>query len=122
MTAPPPVWTTDTTEIVSMAMQILRMQEGDPDAPRVEFCAQAAVDLVDLYLARGDETFVVGAVPAAVMQASAMTTTEIYRRKDAPFGVLNAWSPDQSPMFVPRDWLPGVQALLAPYKGGWGIG
>jgi hypothetical protein len=55
------------------------------------------------------------------MIAAAHVTRELYERKDAPFGVLGAWSQDGEAMRIARDHLAGVEYLLMPYKLGWGL-
>jgi hypothetical protein len=50
-------------------------------------------------------------------------TVELYRRKDAPFGVLNSWSEnDVGPVRIGTDPLKGVEHLLAPYAHRYGVG
>ena len=55
---------------------------------------------------------------------TAMTnlTIELYRRKDAPFGVLNAWSPDEVAVRISSDPMRGIVHILLPLKKKFGIG
>jgi hypothetical protein len=53
--------------------------------------------------------------PPLVIEAAAQATAEMYRRKDAPFGITGAWGQDGEPIRVARDPLAGVEYLLAPY-------
>lgn len=115
----PPEWW-DIPATTAAALEILRLDTDDEDAGRVETCATVACTAIDHYLDRCDPLPSPG--PPDVMQAAAMTTVEIYRRKDAPFGVLNSWSPDDyGPVRIGVDWLNGVRFLLLPYKCAWGI-
>jgi hypothetical protein len=57
-----------------------------------------------------------------VDQAMAVLTIELYRRKDAPFGVTDAWSPDGVPVQLSSDPLQGVKKRLRSLKGRCGVG
>lgn len=116
--ADPEWW--DIPAVTAMACEILRIGSDDPDIGRIEFAARVACAAIDDFLDRCEP--LPTPTPDPVMQSAAMTTVEIYRRKDAPFGVLNSWSPDDyGPVRIGIDWLNGVRFLLTPYKCGWGI-
>lgn len=54
------------------------------------------------------------AVPDAVKQATALVSAELFKRKDAPFGI--AGFGDFGPIRLSSDALRGVSALLEPYR------
>lgn len=113
-------WATP-AEIAAAARAILDMADTDPDAPEVLTCAGTALEVVDNYL--GNEELPVP-TPQAVLEATALVAVEVYRRKDAVFGVLNLWgSADFGPVRVSTDWLKGVESLLHPWmRDHFGVG
>ena len=77
----PNLW--DVDRIVGRALEVLRLGAADPDTPRVYDAAQAACRLVDVEVDHVDPTVV-----SQLMESTAVQCTiELYRRKDAPFGV-----------------------------------
>jgi len=112
--------TSPATRVGTAALTQLRLGEQDGDAARVQTLAVVAVDLVQRYL---DRTVPFDAVtmPPAVIEAATTVCVELYRRKDAPFGVTGAWGQDGESFRISRDVLAGVEYLLLPYKSGWGI-
>jgi hypothetical protein len=116
-----PSWA-DVDAIVAAALAVLRLDPTDEDADRVESTATSAVLLVDTYLDRADDPLVAPA-PQPVTDAAVQVTVELYRRKDAPFGVLNSWGEsDVGPVRIGTDPLKGVEQMLAPYAHQYGIG
>lgn len=114
-------WTADVQRVANGALDVQRLdQTQDPDRDRIAALAETAVALCDSYLDR-PTTFTVASVPAPVVQAAVTVTVELYKRKDAPFGITGAWSPEGGSMRISRDILAGVETLLAPYRGGWGV-
>lgn len=104
------------------AMAVMRLAPTDPDASRVTECAAAALEMVEGYLDRDTDPLVEPA-PQALVNGCVYATVEIYRRKDAPFGVLNSWSDsDLGPVRISNDWLKSVEYLLAPYRASFGVG
>jgi hypothetical protein len=71
------------------------------------------VDVVWTYPADG--------APPDVVEAATQLTVDLYRRKDAAFGVLNAASVTGEPVRISRDQLAGVQSLLDLYVESWGL-
>jgi hypothetical protein len=115
----------DPVTIAAAAMAILDLPAGDPAAPAVEAAATTALYLVDEYLGAPEPAWSNPVVaPAPVTEATVLVTVEIYRRKDATFGVLNTWSgADFGPVRVSTDWLKGVESLLHPYmRDHFGVG
>lgn len=112
----------DAAAVTADALAILRLTDADADAERVAMCAGAAVQLVADYLDLCAPWPDTPPVPQPIYTAAGMVAVQLYRRKDAPFGVLNAWSPDDyGPLRIAGDWLPEVKHLLLPYKCAWGI-
>ena len=102
-------------------MAVLRMDPADPDAPRVLEAATSAIRLVDEYLDRADDP-IVPPTPQPVLDAAVQVTVEAYRRKDAPFGVLNSWSEnDLGPVRIGTDALKGVEPQLDPFAHRYGV-
>jgi hypothetical protein len=60
-------------------------------------------------------------VPPAITTACVLALIDAYRRKDATFGIIGAWSPDGVALRVSRDWLDGVKASLQPYRVRFGV-
>lgn len=128
-------WHDQAPEIADAARTMLRLNPSDPDVPRLPGCAQAACSALDhrlnlkahpdrpLLTVGGDtwSTYAVDDAPADVVTAAVQLTGELFRRKDAPFGVLNAASANAVPMYISRDQLAGVDSLIAPYVEGWGF-
>ena len=59
-----------------------------------------------------------------MIDATVLVTVEVYRRKDATFGVLNTWTgSDFGPVRISTDWLKGVESMLHPYmRDHYGVG
>jgi len=110
-------------DVADEARRVMRMDPADPDAYRVEAAATATLELVEGYLDRDDDPIGPPA-PNALRVACVNTTVEMYRRKDAPFGVLDSWSTSSEfgPVRIGTDWLKGVEYLIDPYRNSFGIG
>ena len=61
-------------------------------------------------------------IPSPVFDAAVNLTVELYRRKDAPFGVTDSWGLDGASIRLSSDVMKGTASMLAPYKARWGIG
>ena len=128
-------WHDQAPDIADAARVLLRLNATDPDLGRLPLLARAACTAIDhrlnllehedrLELTVGGVTWWTYAeddAPADVLTAAQQLTGELFRRKDAPFGILNAASANAVPMYVSRDQLAGVDSLLAPYVEGWGF-
>lgn len=114
---PPAANLWDHAAIVAGALAVLRLEANDPDAPRVDDAAKAAESLVDAWVDHVDPTPITEPMRAGAIQVA----VELYRRKDAPFGVVDAWSQDTLAFRISGDPLAGVLALLLPEKTRWGI-
>ena len=111
--------------IAAAALAILDLPVGDPATPQVEQAATVALYLVDGYLGAPEPSWPdPTTAPAPVTEATVLVTVELFRRKDATFGVLNTWSSaDFGPVRVSTDWLKGVESLLHPYmRDSYGVG
>lgn len=128
--------------IAAGALEQLRVGGGDVDAGRIARKAPAACSSIDrhldlrrysptlelipqrvVYLTGGVEvvSYATGTAPADVLEAAVILTVELYRRKDASFGVLPGGAVD-GPVRISADHLRGVATLLEPWREGWGIG
>lgn len=126
--------------IAAAAIAQLRLTGGDVDAPRIAGKAPAACAAIDGYLdlrrfdaylapIPGRVTYTYGGAevtayaadeaPPDVLDAAVQVTIELYRRKDASFGVLTS---GVEPVRISADVLRGVASLLDPWREGWGIG
>jgi len=115
----------DPVTIAAAALKILDLPAGDPAVPAVEAAATSALLLVDEYLGEPEPAWPDPAsAPPPVTEATVLVTVELYRRKDATFGVLNTWSSaDFGPVRISTDWLKGVESLLHPYmRDHYGVG
>ena len=59
---------------------------------------------------------------APLVEAAVELAVEVYRSKDAPFGVLDAWSADAVPLRISSDRLRNVRSIAVPYKRRFGCG
>ena len=128
-------WHDQAPEIAELARGLMRLNAADPDVDRLPLNAQAACSIVDhrlnlkahpdrpLLTVGGEtwSTYAVDDAPPDVVTAAVQLAGELFRRKDAPFGVLNAASANAVPMYITPDVLRGVDSLLAPYVEGWGF-
>jgi hypothetical protein len=117
-----PTWTTPDA-IATAARRALDMADDDVDAPVVLSAATSAILLVDGYVGTPGEPWPAVA-PQPVIDATVIVTVELYRRKDATFGVLNSWTgSDFGPVRVSTDWLKGVESIVHPYmRDHFGVG
>jgi hypothetical protein len=118
-TSAPAIQPWDHDVIVNGALAVLRLMGDDVDAVRIETAEKMATDLLDAEL---DAVEPMAVLPDALSGAAVNLTLELYRRKDAPFGVLNAWSVDEIAVRISNDMLRGVRGLVRPYKTRWGVG
>jgi hypothetical protein len=104
-------------------MAQLGLVAADVDAARVTTAANSAILLVDGYMGEPEEPWPTP-TPQPIIDATVIVTVEMYRRKDAAFGVLNSWSTaDFGPVRISTDWLKGVESMLHPYmRDSYGIG
>jgi hypothetical protein len=117
-----PAWV-DPDQVLTDVLDVLRKTPADVDADRIEALIPTSANLVASYIDR-DADPLPAAPPMHPLVRTAMTnlTVELFRRKDAPFGVLNAWSPDDIALRVSSDPLRGIVGILLPLKKGFGIG
>jgi hypothetical protein len=112
------VW--DLNEITAQALAVLRLGPGDVDVARIEEAALIATVRLDGYL-DAVEAVDTTALPDLV-QGAVELNIEVYRTKDAPWGVLDAWSADTIPVRISSDRLRSIRSLVIPRKQRWGIG
>jgi hypothetical protein len=117
-----PTWTTPGA-IANATLLALDMRPDDPDVGRIETASTSAILLVDEYLGTPDQPWP-DVTPQPVIDATVLVAVELYRRKDATFGVLNTWTnADFGPVRISTDWLKGVEAMLHPYmRDHYGVG
>lgn len=110
----------DDDRALSDALGVLRVPSTDPDFARLQICVATACELITAFMDRADDDPVTGD-PSALRTAHYMVAVELYRRKDAPFGVLNAWSPDEGQLRITNDPMRGVYHIVLPFKRGFGV-
>lgn len=117
---PPPLadgaWC-DQAVTLDHVLNTLRLDPTDPDAPIVAEALLSAIAQIDQHLDR--VTPLPGPPPPPpVQQAVEQLTIEMYRRKDAPFAMLNTTLPEQDVALdiSANGALQTVSALLAPYR------
>jgi len=109
----------DVESVASSALDILRLDPTDEDAERINTAAQSATELVDSLL---DYAVAPVLIPGPVFDSAVNLTVELYRKKDAPFGVTDSWSSDGSSVFISADVFRGVRSTLWRYKSRFGVG
>jgi hypothetical protein len=129
-------WHDQAPAVATEAANRLRLKESDPDRGRLEAQARAACRAIDGrlgLLASATRmsypvsdvdvvwTYPADGAPEDVVEAATQLTVDLYRRKDAAFGVLNAASVTGEPVRISRDQLAGVQSLLDLYVESWGL-
>jgi|SRR3954466_6477943 predicted aminopeptidase len=99
----------------------MSMSADDPDRATVDTLAGVAVQLMTGYLGNPE---LADPFPSPITNALVLVTVELYRRKDAAFGVLNTYaSGDFGPVRISTDWLKGVESMVHPYmRDSFGIG
>lgn len=117
--APPAPLPIDPQQVTAQALEILRLTDADDDAERVERAAVVAIDLASQQL---DFAAVPATLADAVVDAVVTLTIELYRRKDAPFGVTDSWSVDGAVLRLSSDVFRGVRSQLGKYRSRWGVG
>lgn len=110
-------------QAVEDAMGSSRLKEGDIAELVIRRKAQEAVGHIADFLDRPDD-----ADPitdefnlAQLREAHALLTVELYLRKDAPFGVFDAFDQDASSYRIGADPLAGVRRGLVAQKAQWGL-
>lgn len=122
----------DVTQAAADALATLRLAPGDMDQARIDRCAEAAAGIIGAYLDRPDlvdpptDEFPLLPItdPFHLMllrEAMGRLTAELYLRKDAPFGVFDAFDQDSSSYRIGSDPLAGIRHLVMPMKARWGI-
>lgn len=117
--APPAPLPFDVDAIAELALDVLRLDPADDDAERIRMAAGVACDLVSREL---DYAVAPATVPAPVEDAAVSLTVELYRRKDAPFGLTDSWSVDGASIRISSDVMRGVSSELARYRSRWALG
>lgn len=116
-----PPWDGDPTKLVEFARVRLTLSETDPDLPWLAQLADAVVELITSYIDPPAGSTAPATVPPSVTTSSVLALIDAYRRKDATFGIIGAWSPDGVALRVSRDWLDGVKASLQPHRAQFGV-
>jgi len=120
---PPAPLPFDPPAITGAALDVLRLDPADDDAERIAGDTLAAIALVEARLDLEVSPWAdADAIPAPVESAAVLLTVELYRRKDAPFGVTDSWSVDGAAFRITSDVMRGVESMLAPYRGRRGVG
>jgi hypothetical protein len=115
--APPAGALWDVDDIAQRALAVLRLGPGDVDETRVQDAVVAATARIDSMLDQPEPVTPTGPMTDSAVQV----TVGLYRRKDAPLGVTDAWSADTVALTVPGSPLAGVRAELLPDKARWGV-
>ena len=111
------VW--DVEDIVARALAVLRMDGTDVDAARVADAVDAALAALDQELDAVDP--IDTTARPDLIQSAVERGIEEYRRKDAPFGVADAWSTDTVPVRISSDRRRSTRSLVLPHKQRFGM-
>jgi len=121
--APPAAIPFDVAAITAAALDVLRLDPTDDDADRIAGDTLTAIALVEQRLDLEVSPWAdAAAIPAPVQNAAVLLNVEVYRRKDAPFGVTDSWSVDGAAFRISSDVMRGVDSMLAPYRGRRAVG
>ena len=120
--APPAPSPWDLAAVTASALEVLGLDATDPDADRVGQAASVATVRVDQRLDYDVSPWATSAdMPPPVVSAAVTLTVEVYRRKDAPFGVTDAWSVDGAVLRLSSDVMRGIDTMLGPWRKRWGL-
>ncbi len=119
-----PTWLDPT--VADQVLATMHLKDTDPDVDVAKAGVAVAAQLIDTYVGVGLMPLVPAAdgadpdapllAPEPVQQAVVIVGVEMYRRRDAAFGVLNAYAQsDFGPVRISTDWLKGVESILRPY-------
>jgi hypothetical protein len=122
MTRPTPPWNGDPLFLVGIAKKLLNMRDNDPDVAILQRQVYAVMEAVSRYLEYDIQATENLPVSDVVTEACALTLVEVYRRKDANFGIVGTYSENGLATRISADWLAGHLPQLAPIRRGWGIG
>lgn len=120
---PPPLddqsWV-DVQATYEAVLLMLRVTVQDPDAEQILACVTAAASLIDQYLDRVEP--LPSPPPGPVQQALEQLSVELYRRKDAPFSLLNATVPEDVAVDISGvTSIQSIAPLIQPWKSRWGF-
>jgi hypothetical protein len=115
LVAGPAVNPWDTEDIAAQALDVLRLDPSDMDAERIAAKAEEAVALIDRKLDMVTPYASYASIPKPVRGAGVTLTVEMFKRKDAPGGITDAWSADGTFLRLSADVLKGVRSTLEPY-------
>lgn len=68
---------------------------------------------------RVEARFGVAAIPAPIVRACILQTQRLYKRKDAPFGVVGSTSAEMGQLMVIPKLDPDVKLMLSAYRSVW---
>lgn len=121
--APPAPLPWDLPAITAAALDVLRLDPTDQDADRIATAAMVATADVEAELDYETSPWATAAdIPPAVTWVATVRTVEAYRRKDAPFGLADSFSPDGASVYLPANHRRGTSSVLAPYRSRRGVG
>ena len=95
----------------------LRIAGGSADAEYVAMCTDAANELVDAWLARGDDPLT-APYPSSVRRSAIGASIRVYRFRDTEANIDEGWGPEGVAVSLPRDPLAGYVDMLGPYRAG----
>lgn len=104
----------------------LRLAPGDIDEDRIQRktieAAGHIADFLDRPEVDADHPAITDVFKLAQLrEAHCMLTVELYLRKDAPFGVFDAFDQDGSSYRIGSDPLAGIRRGITAQKAAWGI-
>lgn len=116
----------DATQAAADALATLRLKPGDIDEQRIARHALEAEQIIGSFLDRhevDDDHPAIDdpAMLAALRSSHCALTVELYLRKDAPFGIFDAFDQDASSYRIAADPLRGLRTALSPMKARWGV-
>jgi hypothetical protein len=121
MTRPVPPWDGDPMYLVSIARKLLNMRDTDPDNATLQRQVMAAIEAVTRYLGFDFRLPAEAPISDVITESCALTLVELYRRKDANFGIVGTYSEDGVATRISADWLAGHLPQLAMLRRGWGL-
>lgn len=117
----PAPWNGDPLYVVGLARKLLNMRDTDPDSATLQRQVYAVIAAVRRYLGFNFQDPTEAPIDDVITESCVIALVEVYRRKDANFGIVGTYSEDAIATRISADWLAGHLPQLAVLRRGWGL-